>query len=408
MCAPSPSSRLSSGSSVNLLDKFAEVRATRESLGRIDPTRVVIERLLSATRAVIRGRETLLAGTNNYMGMTMDPAAIAAGQRALAEAGTGTTGSRMANGTHAAHRLLEEELAAFYGYPQAMVFTTGYGANLGVLSALVGPGDAVMLDAHAHASLHDGARMTRADVYSFRHNDVDNLNARLRRIGDQAERTLVIVEGLYSVTGDLAPLRAITEVTHDHGALLLVDEAHSAGVIGNGGRGVVEVEGVLDSVDFVVGTFSKAFGTTGGFCVSRHPELALFPYCSRPYMFTASPSPATVASTREALRILRDEPERRLRLAGLCTRLLAGLRQLGLPVNSVPTPVACVELPTREQALAAWNALLDNGVYVNIMLPPATPGNASLLRLSIGAAHTEADVDELVTKLSLVLGDLPA
>ncbi len=393
---------------MSLLDKFDEVRATRESLGPIDPTRVVVERMLSATRAMIRGRETLLAGTNNYMGMTMEPSAIAAGQQALSVAGTGTTGSRMANGTHEAHRLLEAELAAFYGYPYAMVFTTGYAANLGVLAALVGPGDAVMLDAHAHASLHDGARMTRADVYTFRHNDPENLNARLRRLGEQAKRTLVIVEGLYSVTGDLAPLAAITEVTHQHGALLLVDEAHSVGVIGEGGRGVVEVEGVLDSVDFVVGTFSKAFGTTGGFCVSRHAELNLFSYCSRPYMFTASPSPATVASTRAALRLLRDEPERRVRLTKLCARLLSGLRQLGLSVNDMPTPVACVELPTREKALAAWNALLEQGVYVNIMLPPATPGNASLLRLSIGAAHTERDVDELVTKLGAVLADLNA
>lgn len=391
---------------MSLLDKFAEVRATRESLGAIDPTRVVIERLLSATRAMIHGRETLLAGTNNYMGMTMAPEAIAAGQQALAESGTGTTGSRMANGTHQSHRLLEAELAAFYGYPHAMVFTTGYGANLGVLAALVGPGDAVMLDAHAHASLHDGARMTRADVYTFRHNDPDNLAARLRRLGEQAKRTLVVVEGLYSVTGDLAPLAAINAVTHEAGALLLVDEAHSVGVIGEGGRGVVEVEGVMESVDFVVGTFSKAFGTTGGFCVSRHEELAYFSYASRPYMFTASPSPATVASTRAALKILRDEPERRHHLNRLCKRLLAGLSQLGLPVNAVPTPVACVELPDRETALAAWNALLKAGVYVNIMLPPATPGNASLLRLSIGAAHTEADVDELVTKLGGVLGAL--
>ncbi|MBM4204654.1 MAG: pyridoxal phosphate-dependent aminotransferase family protein [Gammaproteobacteria bacterium] len=393
---------------MGLLDKFAEVRATRESLGPIDPTRVVIERLLSPTRAMIRGRETLLAGTNNYMGMTMEPAAIAAGQSALADAGTGTTGSRMANGTHDSHRQLEAELAAFYGYPHAMVFTTGYGANLGVLSALVGPGDAVMLDAHAHASLHDGARMTRADVYSFRHNDATNLDARLRRLGDQATRTLVVVEGLYSVTGDLAPLAEITAVTHRHGALLLVDEAHSVGVIGAGGRGVVETAGVLDQVDFVVGTFSKAFGTTGGFCVSRHAELRLFSYCSRPYMFTASPSPATVASTRAALKLLRDEPQRREHLTRLCTRLLAGLRQLELPVNDVPTPVACVELDSREKALRAWNALLNAGVYVNIMLPPATPGNASLLRLSIGDAYTEADVDELVTKLGGVLGEMNA
>lgn len=386
-----------------LLDKFTDVARIRDGLGIVDPTRVVVDRLLSATRAMINGRETLLAGTNNYLGMTMEPETIAAGQAALATAGTGTTGSRMANGTHATHRALESELADFYGYPYAMVFTTGYGANLGVMSALTGPGDAVMLDAHAHASLHDGARLSKADIYSFRHNDADNLNQRLRRLGEQASRTLVVVEGLYSVTGDLAPLAAINDVTTAHGATLLVDEAHSIGVLGEGGRGVVESAGILDTVDFIVGTFSKAFGTTGGFCVSRHSELALFPYCSRPYMFTASPSPATVASTRAALKIMRDRPELRLHLKDLCHRLNAGLKQLGLPVNEVPTPVACVELPDREQALAAWRTLLEQGVYVNIMLPPATPGNASLLRVSIGAAHTHADVDELIRKLAFVL-----
>lgn len=386
-----------------LLDKFIDVARIRDGLGVVDPTRVVVDRLLSATRAMINGRETLLAGTNNYLGMTMEPESIAAGQAALATAGTGTTGSRMANGTHATHRALETELADFYGYPYAMVFTTGYGANLGVMSALSGPGDAVMLDAHAHASLHDGARLSKADIFSFRHNDADNLNQRLRRLGEQASRTLVVVEGLYSVTGDLAPLAAINEVTTAHGATLLVDEAHSIGVLGDGGRGVVESAGILDTVDFIVGTFSKAFGTTGGFCVSRHAELGLFPYCSRPYMFTASPSPATVASTRAALKIMRDRPEQRLHLQDLGYRLNAGLKQLGLPVNDVPTPVACVELPNRERALAAWRTLLEQGVYVNIMLPPATPGNASLLRLSIGAAHTHADVDELIRKLAFVL-----
>ena len=393
---------------MSLLAKFAAVEEARRALGEADPADTVIERLESATLGVINGRLTVLAGTNNYLGMTFDSQAIEAGRYALAEAGTGTTGSRMANGTYAAHVALEAELADFYGYPAAVAFSTGYAANLGALSALLGADDAVLLDADAHASLFDGCRLSAADLYTFRHNDPASLDRRLRRLGARAQNALVVVEGLYGVLGDRAPLADIAAVKDRHGACLLVDEAHSLGVVGAEGRGVVEEAGVMDQVDFVVGTFSKSLGTMGGFCASRHKELALFPYASRPYMFTASPSPATVASTRAALRTLRARPELRTRLWRNASRLHHGLSELGLDLGEAASPVMSVRLRRREDALAAWNGLLAEGVYVNLFLPPAAPGGGSLLRMSVSAAHTDDQLDCIVAAVAKVMQALGA
>ena len=381
---------------MSLLDKFQTIAELRLGLGAIDPTKVVIEGLTTATEGTIAGRPTILAGTNNYLGLTFDPQGIEAGQQALARAGTGTTGSRMANGTYAGHLALEAELADFYGYPNAVVFSTGYAANLGALAALLGPDDAVLLDSDAHASLFDGCRMCPAKVYTFRHNDPASLEKRLARLGDQARRTLVVIEGLYGVVGDRAPIREIVRIKAQYGACLFVDEAHSLGVLGEDGRGLAEEAGVMDEVDFIVGTFSKSLGTTGGFCVSRHAELALFPYTSRPYMFTASPSPAVVACTRSALRTLRARPQLRERLWRNATRLHEGLTRLGLQVGDAPSPVLAIQLADRSGALAAWRGMLHEGVYVNLMLPPAAPGGSSLLRMSVSAAHTRAQIDRIV------------
>lgn len=388
---------------MSLLAKFAAVDEARRSLGDADPARTVIERLESPTLGIINGASTILAGTNNYLGMTFDADAVEAGREALVQAGTGTTGSRMANGTYASHVALEAELADFYGYPAAVVFSTGYAANLGALSALLGPGDAVLLDADAHASLFDGCRLCSADLHTFRHNDPASLDKRLKRLGERAENALVVVEGLYGVLGDRAPLAEIAAVKERHGAWLLVDEAHALGVAGAQGRGVSEEAGVMDQVDFVVGTFSKSLGTMGGFCASRHAEAALFPYASRPYIFTASPSPATIACTRIALRTLRARSDLKERLWRNATRLHAALRQLGLDVGEAPSPVMSVRLRQREQALAAWNGMLAAGVYVNLFLPPAAPGGGSLLRMSVSAAHTNEQIDRIAAALAEVL-----
>lgn len=361
-----------------------------------NPTQVVIDKIISATEGLVEGRPTILAGTNNYLGLTFDPNCIAAGRKALETQGSGTTGSRMANGSFAAHTALEREFADFYGMPFGMVFSTGYAANLGTLSALLDPADAVLLDADAHASLYDGCRMSGAEIFRFKHNDVASLEKRIRRLGERAQNCLIVTEGLYSVLGDCAPLKEIVDIKERFGALLLVDEAHSLGVFGEHGRGVAEAQGVLDRVDFVVGTFSKSLGAMGGFCVSPHAELALFRYVSRPFIFTASSSPSIIATTREALNQIRLRPELRHRLWQNARQLYQGVQSLGYQTGPEVSPVVAVRIGGKQEALNCWNHLLAEGIYVNLMVPPASPDSSSYLRCSVSAAHTPEQIETII------------
>ncbi len=392
---------------MGLFDKLASAAAVRRdvvSAGGLVPFGITVERILSPTEGLVAGRRVILGGTNNYLGLTFDAECIEAGAAALRSEGTGTTGSRMANGSYAGHLALEHELADFYGWPEAIVFSTGYLANLGMIGALAAPGDVLVIDGDCHASIYDGCRLSGAEVIRFRHNNAADLDRRLARLGERAQNTLVIVEGIYSMLGDQAPLADIAATTHRHGAMLMVDEAHSLGVLGERGRGLCEAAGVMDGVDFVVGTFSKSLGGVGGFCVSPHTELDLVRYTSRPYIFTASPSPATIASTRQALAALRSRPHLRARLWQNVSRLHDGLSALGLPPAAAPSPVVAVLRDSREQALADWQQLLDAGVYVNLMVPPATPGGISLLRCSISAAHSDAQIDQILDAFAALPG----
>jgi len=381
-----------------LLEKFEATAAIIEQLcaGGRDPTQVVIDHIISPTEGMVEGRHTILAGTNNYLGLTFDPACIEAGSKAIEEQGTGTTGSRMANGSFAAHTALERELADFFQMPYGMVFSTGYAANLGTLTALLKPGDTVLLDADAHASLYDGCQMSGADIFRFRHNDVSSLEKRLQRLGDRTKDCLVITEGLYSVIGDCAPLVEIVELKNRYGAFLMVDEAHSLGVYGERGCGVTEVQGVMDKVDFIVGTFSKSLGAMGGFCVSPHAELELVRYVSRPFIFTASSSPSIIASTREALRQIKARPELREALWRNANHLYEGLKNQGFEVGPEISPVVAVRLGKKEVALPFWNRLLESGVYTNLMMPPASPDRHSYIRCSVSAAHSEEQVESVI------------
>ena len=380
-----------------IFDKFRQLAETRRELAEsgVESINVVMERIISPTEAVINGRHSILVGTNNYLGLTFDPDCIDAACKAAHEQGTGTTGSRMANGTYANHVALERELADFFGCRGAIVFSTGYVANLGILSALAGPGDVILLDADCHASIYDGCRLGGAEVIRFRHNNPADLEKRLRRLGERSENALILVEGIYSMLGDRAPLADIAALKSEYGAYLLVDEAHSVGVLGEHGRGLAEEAGVEDSVDFVVGTFSKSLGAIGGYCVSNHPELELIRYASRPYIFTASPSPSTIASTRAALGILRSRPELQKRLWDNASKLYQHLQDLGFVLGPEPSPIIAVRLESVEQALAFWVGLLERGVYVNLVLPPATPDTSPLLRCSVSAGHTPEQVDHI-------------
>ncbi len=393
---------------MDILDKHAALAVRHEELLRlgVDPFAVRLDKVLSPTLAEVRGRETILLGTNNYLGLTFDPACVAAAAEAARTHGTGTTGSRIANGTYALHRELEEAFARFLDRRSCIVFTTGYQANLGMLVGLAGPRDVILLDSDSHASIYDGCRLSGATVVRFRHNDPEDLDRRLARLEGKGECKLIVVEGLYSMLGDVAPIREFVEVKKRHGAWLFVDEAHSFGVFGEHGRGVAEAQGVDREVDFVAGTFSKSLGAVGGFGASDHPGFDRLRFCSRPYMFTASPSPSTMASTRVALERIASDAELRRRLWDNAHRLHRGLSAIGLSLCAPASPVVAVRLADEGSAVAAWNRLLESGIYVNLALPPGTPGGLCLLRCSVSAAHTPAQIDEACARFARVAEEL--
>ncbi len=389
---------------MSLLDKFAAQRALLDSLaGDADaaPIATPMQAVHSATEATIAGRRVVLAGTNNYLGLTFDASCRAAAIAAIEAHGTGTTGSRMASGNYAGHRDLERALAQAFGWPAGIVFSTGYQANLGALSGLAGAGDYLLVDADSHASIHDGCRLSNATTIRFRHNDPDNLERKLERLGRDASRALIVLESLYSTRGDRAPLREVAEIKRRHGAWLLVDEAHSFGVFGSRGLGLCEELGLLDDVDFIVGTFSKSLGGVGGFCVGRHEALELLRLVSRPYIFTASPAPPVIAATHQALRQVLAGHELRERLWHHARRLYDEAGQLGYRLGTDdPGPVVALVFDVREHALSLWQGLFDAGVYTNLMIPPATPAGLSLVRISLSAAHSDDDVARIVEALA--------
>lgn len=393
---------------MSLLEKFETPAAISHCIDEygINPVGVTIEVEGCAAEGVVNGRRCVLAGTNNYLGLTFDATCIDAAVDAVRRHGTGTTGSRMANGSYTDHVALERDLAELFSARSALVFTTGYQANLGMISSLAGPQDVILLDADSHASIYDGARLSGADVYRFRHNDPKSLEKQLERLGERAKRTLVVVEGLYSMMGDRAPLAAFCEIKERHGAFLLVDEAHSMGVLGDHGLGQAEVEGVLDRVDFVTGTFSKSLGSVGGYCVSRMHDLDAMRGFIRAYTFTASSAPSVVASARAALATVRNRPELRERLWGNAREVYAALEEIGYQVGPEPSPVVAVVLADAEEAIAAWHGLLELGVYVNLVMPPASPGNFSLLRCSLSAAHGPVHVQRIVAGFRRVFDEV--
>ena len=381
-----------------LFDKFKTMADFQKELAGkgVTPFGAVTEEILSATEGIVQGRRVILAGTNNYLGLSFDPRCIAAAQAAAARWGTGTTGSRMANGSFAEHEALEHEMADFYGVGHAICFSTGYSATMGMTATLAGPGDVILLDADSHSSIYSGVKLSGAEIIRFKHNDPEDLAKRLRRLGDRAKQALIVTEGIYSMLGDIAPLADIAAVKREYGGYLLVDEAHSMGALGDTGRGAAEAAGVEADVDFIVGTFSKSLGAIGGFCVSRHPELETIRYCIRAYIFTASSSPSVVASTREALRIVRAEPELREKLWDNARRLYSGLAALGLVLGPAASPVVAVELKDRGQAIDCWRALMDAGVYANLVVPPASPSTNFLLRNSVSAAHSSEQIQHII------------
>jgi len=388
------------GDTPDLFSKFDAIIEMREGLlasGVEDPFSLVMEKVLSPTRAICNGRDTILLGTYNYMGMTFDPDVIAAGKQALDDFGAGTTGSRVLNGTYQGHRECEDALREFYGMDHAMVFSTGYQANLGIISTIAGKGDYIILDIDSHASIWDGCALGNAEVVPFKHNDIEAMEKRLKRIPAGAGK-LVVLEGVYSMMGDIAPLKEMVRIAKENGAMVLVDEAHSMGFIGEHGRGVAEAQGVLDQVDFVIGTFSKSVGTVGGFCVSNHPKFEIMRLVCRPYVFTASLPPSVVATAATSIRKLMHGSNKRAHLWENSKALHGGLKALGFTLGTeVPqSAIVAVIMPDLERGAAMWEALLHEGLYVNLARPPATPANMTLLRCSLCAEHSAEQVQTIL------------
>jgi 8-amino-7-oxononanoate synthase len=395
-----PSGHAPEGQGRDLFSKFDALIAERDALlatGVRHPFGMVMEKVLSPTRAIIKGKETILLGTYNYMGMTFDPDVIAAGKKALDEYGSGTTGSRVLNGTYQGHSEVEAALCEFYGTDHAMVFSTGYQANLGLMSTIAGKQDYIILDADSHASIYDGCFLGDAQVVRFRHNSVEDLEKRLKRLPADAGK-LVVLEGVYSMLGDIAPLKEMVAVAKAAGAMVVVDEAHGMGFFGQHGRGVFEEAGVADQVDFVVGTFSKSVGTVGGFVVSNHPKFEVLRLVCRPYVFTASLPPSVVATAATSIRKLMHAGEKRAHLWKNSRRLHQGLRDLGftLATPDAQSAIIAVLLPDQNTTVMMWQALLEGGLYVNMARPPATPTGIFLLRCSLCADHSDEEVGQII------------
>jgi 8-amino-7-oxononanoate synthase len=361
----------------DLMSKFDALIAEREALiasGVRNPFAIVMDEVKGPTQAVIRGKDTILLGTYNYMGMTFDPDVIQAGKDALDAFGSGTNGSRMLNGTFHDHIDVEQALREFYDMTGAIVFSTGYMANLGIISTLAGKGEYVILDADSHASIYDGCKQGNAEIVRFRHNDVTDLDKRLGRLPKEAGK-LVVLEGVYSMLGDIAPLKEMVAVAKKHGCMVLVDEAH-----------------------FVVGTFSKSVGTVGGFVVSNHPKFEMVRFACRPYIFTASLPPSVVATAATSIRKLMTAHDKRAQLWKNARRLHGGLKAMGfkLGTETSDSAIIAVILTDQEQAIAIWQSLLEGGLYVNMARPPATPAGTFLLRCSLCAEHTDEQITTIL------------
>jgi 8-amino-7-oxononanoate synthase len=298
--------------------------------------------------------------------------------------------------------LLEQRIAEFYGKRAAMIFTTGYQANLGLISTLAGRDDHLLIDADSHASIYDACKLSAAEVIRFRHNDAEDLARRLRRLKGSAGNCIIVTEGIFSMLGDSAKLREIASVKREMGATLIVDEAHSLGTRGKNGRGVCEDAGVESEVDFVVGTFSKSLGAIGGFAVSDLPDFDLLRIACRPYMFTASLPPAVVGSVTAALSRISTDASLGERVRHNGSKLYRALAEEGFAVGPEPNAIVALKMPDKEVAVRFWNRLLDQGVYANLALPPATPGSLSLIRCSVSAAHSEAQIESALSIMMAV------
>jgi glycine C-acetyltransferase len=354
-------------------------------------------------RMRVDGRDVLLFAGSNYLDLAHHPAVVEAAERGAREWGCAAGGSRLITGNLACHEALEEELARFFGREAALAFNTGYMANVGVIPALVGPGDVIVSDALNHASIIDGARLARAEVAVFRHGDVGSLAETLAEVRPRARRLLVAVDGVYSMDGDVAPVAEIVELAHEAEAIVLLDDAHGTGVLGARGRGTAEAAGVLDDVDIVMGTLGKSLGSFGAFVVGSARLRDLLVNTARSFIFSCALSPAQVEAARAALRLVDGEPWRRARLRANCDRLRTRLAGAGIPTEPSTTHILPVVLGDNARTMGVCERLLERGYYAQGIRHPSVPRDTARLRITPMATHEEAEIDGLADAIVAIL-----
>jgi 8-amino-7-oxononanoate synthase len=348
------------------------------------------------TEVTINGRKLIMIGSNNYLGLTTHPKVRKAAIEAVEKYGTSCTGSRFLNGTLLLHKQLEEALADFIGKEAALVFSTGYQTNLGTISALVGRDDVVITDREDHASIFDGCRLAYGTMLRFRHGDMESLERTLARC-EPDQGKLVVVDGVFSMGGDIAPLPEIIPLCQKYKARLMVDDAHSIGVLGENGRGTSAHFGVTEDVDLIMGTFSKSFASLGGFIAGDEAAIHYIQHHARPLIFSASMPAANVAACLAALDIMRSEPERPQRLMAIADRMRKGYQELGYNTGPSETPIIPIVIGDDMPTFTMWRALFEAGVYTNAVIPPAVPPAKSLLRTSYMATHTDEQMDRVLS-----------
>ena len=395
---PRPEQSAGPGTStpVDLFDKCRKFTRARDAQAAgLYPYFVAIEDS-EGTEVKVDGKRKIMLGSNNYLGLTQDPRVREAAEQAARRYGTGCTGSRFLNGTLDLHEKLEAELAEFLGKPSAIVFSTGFQTNLGIISAVVGRDDVIVIDKLDHACIVDGAILSQGHIYRFNHNDMNHLEVVLQRARRQHPEAgiLLVVDGIFSMEGDVADLPRIVPLARKYGARLLVDEAHSMGVSGPTGAGVAEQFGLTGETDLLMGTFSKSFASIGGVAAGDDDTIHYIKHMARTMIFSASMPPYAVATVRACLQVLRAEPERRERLWQNAERLKRGLQSMGFDTGRSTTPIIPIVVGNTERTFLFWRVLFDAGVFTNPVIAPAVPENAARIRTSLMATHTDALIDE--------------
>ncbi|MDA8169999.1 MAG: pyridoxal phosphate-dependent aminotransferase family protein [Nitrospiraceae bacterium] len=348
----------------------------------------------------MNGKRMIMVGSNNYLGLTNHPKVKEAAIEAVKKYGTGCAGSRFLNGTLDIHVALEEKLARFMRKEAALVFSTGFQVNLGVISSLIGKDDMVVIDKMDHASIIDGCRLSHGEVKKFRHNDVADLERVLS--GSAGTPALVVIDGVFSMEGDIAKLPGILEVTHRYGARLMVDDAHGIGVLGKTGRGTAEHFGLENEVDLIMGTYSKSLASIGGFIAGSENTIHYIKHFARALIFSASPPPASVAAVSAALDIIEREPERLVRLREITRRMIKGFKDMGFEIGPTETPIVPVMVGENETAFRMAMMLQEEGVFANVAVSPAVPNGKALIRTSYMATHTDEHLETVLNAFSKV------